>query len=137
MCSTTPENEFKVGAAIAAMFQSLFESDSTSQLTVNVEAIRLITPEVAIEDGTAELTSQQDEPLKSTYTAVHVKKDGTWFLDSVPQETDTPSPPPEEPGRLDQLAWMVGSSLDEDENSTVQTEWEWAKNKHFLTSASA
>jgi hypothetical protein len=116
------------------MFQSVFESDNTSQLSVTIESIRLITADVAIEDGIAELTSADGEPLKSTYTAVHVKRDGTWFLDSV-RETDTPSPPPAEPSPLDQLSWMIGSWLDQDEESTVSTTWRWAKNKKFLTSA--
>lgn len=117
---------------IAAMFQALFQGEEASRLSVTIESIRLITPEVAIEDGTAEIVSGGQEPSKSTYTAVHVKKDGVWFLDSV-RETDTPSPPPSEPGQLDQLAWMIGEWLDQGEDSTVHTRWEWTKNKRFLT----
>jgi uncharacterized protein (TIGR02246 family) len=121
-------------AAIAAMFDEMFKSGEASQLSVTVQSIRLITPDVAIEDGSAEITPEAGEAEKSTYTAIHVKKDGNWFLNSV-RETDTPTPAPEEePEELSQLAWMVGEWVDEDENATVRTSCDWAKNKHFLTS---
>jgi uncharacterized protein (TIGR02246 family) len=116
---------------IAAMFQTLFQDDTTSRLSVTIDSIRLITPEVAIEDGSAELVAADGEPSKSTYTAVHVKKGDTWLLDSV-RETDTPRPPASEPGQLEQLAWMIGEWVDQDEDVIVHTRWEWTKNKHFL-----
>ncbi len=119
--------------AIAAMFRSVFQKDTTSRLSVEIEAIRLVTPDVAIEDGTAEIASAGEESVKSTYTAVHVKKEGTWYLDSV-RETDMPLAPAASAGQLDQLGWLVGEWLDEDESATIRTRWEWAKNKHFLTS---
>jgi uncharacterized protein (TIGR02246 family) len=121
-------------AAIAKMFDEMFKSGEASQLNVSVQSIRLITPDVAIEDGTAEIIPTAGEPEKSTYTAIHVKKDGNWFLNSV-RETDTPTPPNEdEPQELSQLAWLVGDWIDGDENATVHTHCDWAKNKHFLTS---
>jgi uncharacterized protein (TIGR02246 family) len=119
--------------AIAAMFQKLFQSGEAAQLNVTVEAIRRITPEVAIEDGTAEMVSADGEPLHSTYTAVHVKRDGQWYLDSV-RETDAPAPPPAASNELEQLSWMVGEWLDKAEDATVRSQWQWAKNKTFLTS---
>src|SRR5262245_44557999 len=48
-------------AAIADMFRSEFDDDNTSKLVVTVESIRLITPDVAIEDGSAEITSDNEE----------------------------------------------------------------------------
>jgi uncharacterized protein (TIGR02246 family) len=120
--------------AIAAMFAEMFKSGEASQLSVNVQSIRLITPDVAIEDGAAEITPESGEPERSAYTAIHVKKDGNWFLNSV-RETDTPTPAAEkEPQELSQLAWMVGDWVDQDENAAVHTHCDWAKNKHFLTS---
>jgi uncharacterized protein (TIGR02246 family) len=120
--------------AIAAMFRELFQAGDAAHLSVTIDSIRLINSDVAIEDGNAELVSPDGEQTASTYTAVHVKRDGGWYLDSV-RETDTPSPPPAEPSHLDQLSWMVGEWLDHDENATVRTKCEWAKNRHFLVSS--
>jgi uncharacterized protein (TIGR02246 family) len=120
-------------AAIAAMFADMFESGDAAQLSVTIQSIRLITPDVAIEDGTAEIITAEGEPTTSTYTAIHVKKDGEWYLNSV-RETDMPAPPAREPNELDQLAWLIGQWLDDSEDAMVRTSWQWAKNEHFLTS---
>ncbi|MGN6135827.1 MAG: YybH family protein [Aureliella sp.] len=121
-------------AAIADMFRSLFQEEENQQLSVNVEAIRIIPPNVAIEDGTAEIVSADGEPISSTYTAVHVKQDGAWYLDSI-RETQTPASASPENSPLDQLGWLVGQWLDEDENATVRTHWSWSKNRRFITGA--
>lgn len=119
---------------IATYFAKAFEADDTERLSVTVDAIRLIPPNVAIEDGTAELVSG-GESFKSTYTAVHVKQDGKWYLDSV-RETDTPAPPVvQPPEQLEQLGWLVGQWVDADENATVRTRWSWSKKNRFLTAA--
>jgi uncharacterized protein (TIGR02246 family) len=121
--------------AIAAMFQEMFNEGEADRLSVAVHSVRLITPEVAIEDGSAELTTAEGQPLPSTYTAVHVKKDGKWYLTSV-RETDVPAPATEDehPAELQQLAWMVGNWVDQDETSAIRTTCDWSKNGKFLTS---
>lgn len=119
--------------AIAAMFHEMFQ-DVRSQLSVKVEAVRLITPEVAIEDGIAYVASEHGAPTTSKYTAVYLKQNAEWLLDSVreyevvPQSASHPSP-------LDQLEWMVGQWVDRDELATITTRFEWAKNKSFLTAS--
>ena len=120
-------------AAIGQMFEEMFASGEASQLSVTIQSIRLITPDVAIEDGTAEITPADGAPTTSSYTAIHVKRDGAWYLNSV-RETDMPTPPPREPNELDQLAWLIGDWVDDSADSTVHTNWRWAKNEHFLTS---
>lgn len=119
--------------AIAAMFQESFQPSSSRQLSVTIEAIRLITPDVAVEDGIAHIATEGGESLESTYTAVHVKRDGVWLLDSV-RETDVPASSPSASNELAQLEWLVGEWLDQDEHATIRTRYEWAKNKSFLTS---
>jgi uncharacterized protein (TIGR02246 family) len=119
--------------AITAMFDEMFKDGEADKLSVNVQSIRLITPDVAIEDGAAEITPTTGDPEKSSYTAIHVKKEGKWFLNSI-RETTLPTASPEPPTELGELAWMVGDWVDQDENSAVRTHTDWAKGKHFLTS---
>jgi uncharacterized protein (TIGR02246 family) len=118
-------------AAIGEMFKSMFESGEASQLSVTIQSVRLITPDVAIEDGTAEIRSGAGEMTTSTYTATHVKKEGVWYLNSV-RETDMPAPPSREPGELDQLSWLIGEWVDEADDAAVHTNCQWVKNGHFL-----
>jgi hypothetical protein len=33
---------------------------------------------------------------------------------------------------LKELEWMIGSWIDQDENSTIQTDCEWTKNQNFI-----
>lgn len=123
-------------ATIAAMFQTMFDEGDADHLEVAVKSIRLITPDVALEDGEATLVSADGEGSHSTYTAVHVKKDGAWHLTSV-RETAQPSEPAaqlKQDNPLDRLSWMVGEWVDHDEHNTVHTSCNWAKNHRFLTS---
>jgi uncharacterized protein (TIGR02246 family) len=119
--------------AIAAMFKSMFDSGEASKLSVTVQSVRLVTPEVAIEDGTAEITPAEGEPTSSTYTAIHVKRDGAWYINSV-RETDTPTAAGREPNDLDQLAWLVGDWEDSDAESLSETSFKWTKGRNFLVS---
>lgn len=118
--------------AIREMFAGMFDSGEASQLSVTIQSVRSITDDVAIEDGTATLTSADGEATSSTYTAIHVKKDGEWYLNSV-RETDVPTPPAKEHGALDDLAWLIGDWVDDSADATVRTTWTWAKNEHFIT----
>ncbi|QDU89026.1 SnoaL-like domain protein [Pirellulimonas nuda] len=117
--------------AIREMFAGMFESGEASRLSVTIDSIRLVTPDVAIEDGTAEIVTADGGVVGSTYTAIHAKKNGEWFLNSV-RETDAPGASAE-PNELNQLAWLVGEWADEAEDATTRSRWQWAKNGHFLT----
>jgi uncharacterized protein (TIGR02246 family) len=118
--------------AIAKQFDFTFAGAEDAKLAVNVESVEFVSPNVAIERGTAEVTYADFEPEKTVYTAVHVKRDGDWLLDRV-SETDIPPPPPSNYEHLKELEWMVGSWIDEAPGATVQTDCQWTKNRNFLT----
>lgn len=119
--------------AIEAMFSQLFQ-ETPGQLSVKVEAIRLITPEVAIEDGIAFVAYPQAAPTVSKYTAVYLKQNSDWLLDSV-REQVVPTQSEGQANQLEQLGWLVGQWVDQDEHATISTRFEWAQNKSFLTAS--
>ena len=73
---------------------------------VTVERVRLVSPEVAVEDGRIVHAVAPGEPARrSRYSAVWVKQEGHWRLDSL-RESVLPSPAPNP--RLEDLAWLLG-----------------------------
>ena len=54
-------------------------------------SIRMVSPDVAIEEGTVRVIHPSEPPSESTYLAVDVKERGQWKLNTV-RETEVPSP---------------------------------------------
>jgi uncharacterized protein (TIGR02246 family) len=117
---------------IAKQFDDTFAGSEDAKLTVTVDSIEFVSPNVAVEKGTAEVGYSEFDPEITQYTAVYVKRDGQWLLDRVSEEEVQP-PPPSNYEHLKELEWMVGSWLDEDETATIQTDCAWTRNRNFLT----
>jgi uncharacterized protein (TIGR02246 family) len=115
-------------------FADTFTGLKDAKLEVNVNSIKFLSPNVAVEDGTARVIRPKGEPDESTYSALFVKRDGKWLLDRVTEE-EPPAPPPSNYDHLKDLEWMVGSWIDNDEDgqTTIQTDCNWTKNKNFMT----
>ena len=120
--------------AIEQEFHAAFEERPTAALVVTVDSIRFVTPEVAIEEGTAEVNSAGAATSRSGYAAVHVKRDGQWQVDSI-READLAATEEQAGNRLAELAWLVGDWVDQSETATVETSVTWTKNKTFLSYA--
>ncbi len=122
-------------AAIARELQAQMTGaeDEGGKLSVSVESIRFVTSSVAVEEGVA-TNSLSTNSIKSTYTAIHVKEDGAWKLDSV-RETmlAPPSSEPSAPGALATLQWMTGDWTDDAPDSSVETSCKWTRNRSFMT----
>jgi len=118
--------------AIAEEFKAIFAELKEAKLAVQVEAVRFISPSVAVEDGVARLQTGDEKLEETRYTAVHVKRDGQWYLDRVTEE--------EVPvvlthyDRLKELEWMIGTWMESDEGSgtRVKTTCQWSRNQNFL-----
>src|SRR6478672_7077872 len=115
-------------------FAGTFADNKDAKLDIKVNAIKIMSPNVAVESGTARIIRPKDEPDESTYSALFVKREGKWLLDRVTEE-EPPVPPPSNYEHLKDLEWMVGSWIDDDkdDDATIQTDCSWAKNKNFMT----
>jgi uncharacterized protein (TIGR02246 family) len=122
--------------AIAKNFDSQFAGAEDAKLVVVVDSIEFVSPNVAIEKGSATVSYSEFPDEESNYTAVHVRRDGKWLLDRVSEEA-TPEPPHSNYEQLKELEWMIGNWIDEDESSSVTTECQWTKNRNFMTRAFA
>jgi uncharacterized protein (TIGR02246 family) len=117
--------------AIASQFDALFDSAKDLKLEVRVDSIQFVSPNVAIERGMARFLSPEAGPDEVDYSAVYVRRDGEWLLDRV---TDDPEQIVQSHyEHLKDLEWMIGSWVDQDENTRIATDCNWTKNKNFIT----
>jgi uncharacterized protein (TIGR02246 family) len=116
--------------AIEEQFAAVFAASKGAKLEAKTASIKFVSPNVAIEQGTAKVLRPQGEPEETEYSAVYVKRDGRWLLDRVSEE----EPPVVHSNyeHLKELEWMIGTWLDQDEQSSIETNCHWAKNQNFL-----
>ncbi len=118
-------------AAIEKEFTAILAEQKDSKLAVAVESIQFISPSVAVENGVATIVSGGGEPQKANYSAIHVKREGKWYLDRVTEEDAPVAASNYE--NLKELEWMIGTWIDSDDQSQIQTSCAWTKNKSFIT----
>jgi uncharacterized protein (TIGR02246 family) len=103
---------------------------STPQLKLKTESLRMVTADVAQEDGICELTSAGAKPIyRGHYSAVWVRQQGNWLLSSL---RETVAPPTSGRDRLAALEWLVGQWTTEDDGATITVTGNWIDNKMYL-----
>jgi uncharacterized protein (TIGR02246 family) len=116
--------------AIQKTFAETFANRPQSTVSVVVDSIRFLTPDVAVEEGTTTLFPD-GETLTSSgrYTVLHVKQGGRWLMQAVRViEEESVSPY----GELQALEWLVGDWIDEGRSETIYVTFRWDDNKSFL-----
>lgn len=120
--------------AIEKALEHYFAENKGMKLRINIGSVRLVSPALAIEDGTTDaIPADGSVPNRARYTIVHVKKDGQWYLASV---RETPFTPPTQADNLRGLEWLIGMWADEDQKGEVaQVGFTWTDNGNFIVSA--
>ena len=120
------EREAKAGAGTAA-------GKAIPRTTLTTGSVRMVTPEMAIEDGSAELGagSSGKPAVKGTYTAVWIRQQGKWLISSM-REHGMSAAAAEAPATLDDLSCFVGHWQAERGGNTVSVDCHWAPGKRFL-----
>jgi uncharacterized protein (TIGR02246 family) len=120
-------------AAIAKQFEAAFKEKPGLNLDVKVASVQFVSPNVAVEQGTATLLAPGAEPEEIDYSAVNVKREGKWLLDRVTDKSKEVAASHYE--QLKALEWMVGHWTTDSEKAEVELDCNWTKNKNFLTRA--
>jgi uncharacterized protein (TIGR02246 family) len=115
---------------IKQSFEDAFASSPKAAVSVDVDSIRFLTPEVAVEEGVTSTFPDGDTlTSRGRYTVLHLKRDGRWMMQSVRVvEEESLSAY----GELQPLEWLVGEWLDEGRDEIVESEFSWDDNKSFL-----
>jgi len=124
-------NLFDGRQAIEEALTAFFAENHGYQLDIDIGTIRFVTPGVAIEDGTTTLTHPEGAASDySHYTTVHVKTAGKWLAASVREHA--PKDRREHRAQLQQLEWLLGDWVDEDDDSIVEFDCQAVDNGNFL-----
>ena len=120
-------------SVIENAFKDFFAENKGLKLRVDVNSVRFLTPDIAIEDGTTTVIPPDDAPpSQARYTNVHVKKDGQWVLQSV---REAPYTPPGNYEHLRGLEWAIGEWVDEGDGPEIgHVTFEWTDDGNFLIS---
>src|SRR5688572_18311362 len=117
--------------AIEGQFAGIFADAQGAKLEAMTDSVQFISPGVAVEHGTAKVLVADQAPEESQYTAVYVKRDGQWLLDRVTEEDVLAAPSQYE--QLKDLQWLIGTWVDQDDVSRIETTYAWTKNQNFIT----
>jgi uncharacterized protein (TIGR02246 family) len=127
----SPSGErFQGRKAIEKELQTLFTENKGVQIEVARPAIRLLSPDVAVEEGTVRVVQRGEPPSDSTYLAIYVKENGEWRLNTVRETEITETRTEDSP--LQDLAWLVGKWKDASAEADGAVTIRWTKNKSFL-----
>jgi uncharacterized protein (TIGR02246 family) len=118
---------------IAAHYAGLFAGENVPSLAIEVDSVRLVAPNLAIEDGTAHFTDADSDaqPRSTAYTAVLMKNgDQVWQIASTRSLEDVT----EDAGRLADLAATInGDWTTLNEGVRLDLAFGWDETGNFIT----
>jgi uncharacterized protein (TIGR02246 family) len=128
--------EHKGRAAIEKMYEKVFADNKGAKLAIHVTEMKQLTPDVVLEDGITEVTPAGGGfPTAAGFSAVLVKKDGEWYVQSV---HETEPQPPSNAEHLDDIDWLIGEWTGENEKGeSASASYDWAENNNFIVSTFA
>ena len=114
-------------------FSAILGSEDAPKLSVRTESIEFVSPNVALERGSAFVTGD-DFSEETTYRVVYVEHDGDWLIDRVSEDVvETVASHHEQ---LEGLEFLVGQwSLQGDgmDGMSVQLDSQWTTNQNYLS----
>ena len=113
---------------IEAFLKKFFEENKDLKIEASSSSIRFLSANRAVESGKATVTRPGQTPEESLYVAEYVKRREMWKLTSVKEEECSVGYE-----HLKDLEWLIGEWIDKDENATLDTTYQWSKNKSFIT----
>ena len=121
---------FRGRDAIEKMYATQFALAKGAKLEVTIDSIRFLGKDTALEKGTAHAPPVAGRTAAvSRFTAVRVKRDGKWLLESVhasPYQTGSNYE------FLRDLEWMVGTWTAKPAGAVVEMTCAWTANRNFM-----
>jgi uncharacterized protein (TIGR02246 family) len=120
--------------AIRETFEKLFIAHTAVKIRFEVQSLRWVSPELAIEEGVSIMSHATDDevaPHRDRYTVTRTKVEDKWLIATA---RDWAEAPPTGLEQLQQLDWLAGEWVDENGDTLVHTAYHWSADKHYLLS---
>ncbi|HVJ83150.1 MAG TPA: nuclear transport factor 2 family protein [Planctomycetia bacterium] len=132
VCTDRDSGEIMEGrAAIVADIEKGFKERPSAKLTGKLEKVRMVRPDVASVAGSTTVVTPGVDPEVSKFSAVMVKENGRWLIDTVTE--GAASAPESAKEALKDLGWLIGTWKEEDsEGEGVETTFKWSATETFL-----
>lgn len=129
-----PEGQHIKGRkAIEDVYRKYFGEVKGARLSIHITSVRLVRPDLAFEDGVTEVLRPDGPPSAARYTAIYVKNDGEWYLESVREAIAVP---PTNAKHLQDLAFLIGDwTEDVDKGGSAKASYSWAAQGNFLVNS--
>ncbi len=115
---------------LEAELKESFEDDPDERISVSVDSLIQVTPDVIIEEGkTTFFPDGKTLTAETDYQATHVKKGDRWLMTRVRSFNRVVLSPYD---TLRDLEWLVGDWVDEGSDSLIESSYRWDANKAFL-----
>jgi len=118
---------------IGNLFKQALPDLKGEKVSGEVKSIRMIHPDVAMEEGTIDYAGPDGVKDRDRYSAIWVKTGGKWQITSA---RDLPSEGSADPSiayaHLRSLEWLVGDWADEAGKGEIKLHCHWGSNKAFL-----
>jgi uncharacterized protein (TIGR02246 family) len=119
--------------AIQKLYEKVFAARKGAKLNIIPTSVKQVTPDVMLEEGVNEVTPADGGPgTAARFTAVLVKKEGEWYLESVQESVVVP---PSNAEHFEGIEWLVGEWTGESEKGeSGKASYAWGDNRNFLVS---
>jgi uncharacterized protein (TIGR02246 family) len=116
--------------AIVSRFSGIFKESGGDRLAVDTDTLRFLGTDIAIEEGTASITTGAGEPPQTNrYSVIYARQGGRWLHARIRDEQPDEVAPHEQ---LRQLEWMLGEWVNESDDGIVKTKCTWSDDGNFL-----
>jgi uncharacterized protein (TIGR02246 family) len=121
---------FQGRAAIEKEYADFFKEHHGATMTVSIESVRFLGPDIAVEKGIAKVKlPSTDARLGSRYTVVHARRDGKWIM---VVGRDAPYVPGSNEDYLKDLEWLIGDWAIDAKERPLRLHFEWMAQRNFI-----
>ena len=127
---TSRSSPITAAAVIEKEYAEAFKHNPGAMMTVNIESIRFLGPDIALEKGVARVKSPGGlADTTARYTVVHAKRDGKWIMVFA---RDAPYVPASNEDYLKDLQWVIGDWVPDAKDQPLRLHFEWMAQGNFI-----